>query len=122
MNKNKKEEQIMTNEAAVNLFDIAVSTITANSPWMNLDYCNAEMIFTDDYVILKSYETLIACYNKRLSIFCDVLRNEYTTTNKNGDIVHYSRTSIKQINRFIKKMIERYKLENYYLWSYREVK
>lgn len=122
MNKNKKQEQILTNEAAVNLFDIAVSTITANSPRMNLDYCNAEMIFTDDYVILKSYETLIACYNKRLSIFCDVLRHVYTATNKNGDIVHYSRTSIQQINRFIKKMVERYKLEQYYIWTYKEVK
>ena len=122
MNKNKKEEQILTNEAAVNLFDIAVSTITENSPRLNLDYCNAEMIFSEDYVILKSYETLIACYNKRLAIFCDVLRYKYTTTNKNGDIVHYSRTSIQHINRFIKKMVERYKLENYYLWTYKEVK
>ena len=55
-----------------------------------LRYCNAEVIETENYYILRSYNTKIACIDKRTDILYDALRREYG----------YTATSAQHIAKF----------------------
>ena len=112
----KKEDQKLTNEASVNLFYEAISEYR-NTPINDriirrLFHCPAETIETDNYYILRSYNTFIAAYSKKFKVFVDVLRYEYGYTSTSNQ--HYSK-----FKSFINS--KEYLFYNYTEWRYKNV-
>ena len=65
------------------LTDISVRT-------ERLRTCQAQVIFTPSYIVLKSYNTIVAFIERRTSVLYDVLRTEY----------EYTATSAQHIAKF----------------------
>lgn len=71
----------------------------------NLFKCKAKVIYTDRYMLLKSYNTIVAVYNSRTKTLYDVLRFTYG----------YTATSVQHIAKFKKYLIEHgFRVENFY--------
>ena len=90
----KKEEQEKINEICYNIFDDAMNEFRT-IPYFNritkkLRSCSAKVYETENYFILCSYNTLIACIDKAHDILIDVLRTEYG----------YTSTSAQHIAKF----------------------
>lgn len=58
--------------------------------WKRLNFCNAWYTHTKNYVVLKSYNTIVAFYDVNSSILYDVLRCVYG----------YTSTSSQHISKF----------------------
>ena len=80
----KKEEQEKINEICYNIFDNAISELDkipySSRISRNLRSCSASVYETENYYILRSYNTIIACIDKAHDILIDVLRTEYGYT------------------------------------------
>lgn len=58
--------------------------------WKRLNYCNAWYTHTENYVVLKSYNTIVAFYDVSSRILYDILRYTYG----------YTSTSSQHISKF----------------------
>lgn len=90
----KKEEQEKINEICYNIFDDSIKELEEipynNRIWKKLRSCTAWITETENYYILCSYNTIIACIDKTCDILVDVLRTEYG----------YTSTSSQHISKF----------------------
>lgn len=80
-----KQDQIDMNEDVMHFFNMAVkeyqnARIYGNFTTKQLRYCSAEVIETDNFYLLRSYHTLIACICKSNDTCYDALRHEYGYT------------------------------------------
>ena len=91
----KKAEQAIMNQKAEKIFNAAmnelsgVNSIISTKP---LRTCNAKVIETKNFYLLKSYNTFIAAIEKRTDTLSDVLRIVYG----------YTATSAQHISKFEK--------------------
>ena len=78
----KKSEQIEMNANVLSIFNDAVSEYwhSRNCVTRRLRSCSAEVIETEHYFLLRSYNTLIACISKGNDTLYDALRHEYKYT------------------------------------------
>lgn len=91
----KRAEQMDINKIAMEIFDAAVLELnnaysTSGVEWKRLRTCTAEVAETENYYILRSYNTLVACIEKSTDTLADVLRLVYG----------YTSTSAKHIAKF----------------------
>ena len=61
-----------------------------HTPWERLRSCQAWTVETDNYIFLKSYETIIAVIDKATDTLYNMLRNVYG----------YTHTSAQHISKF----------------------
>ena len=87
-----KEKQAVENEIVLDFFNSAMYELAHNGckAFKRLRYCSATVYETDNYYILKSYYTFIACIHKSTNICYDALRHEYG----------YTSTSAQHISKF----------------------
>lgn len=93
----KKSEQIIINDLCDMMWDNAMREFVEefsykNTPWERLRSCQAWTVETDNYVFLKSYETIIAVIDKSTGTLYDMLRSVYC----------YTSTSAQHISKFYK--------------------
>ena len=89
----KQYLQDLENSVAYGIFTCAIKEyLNENSHnSKKLRTCNAVVYSTDNYYLLKSYNTFIAAIEKNTNKIADVLRGEY----------HFTRTSAQHISKFI---------------------
>ena len=86
----KKTEQIKINDrvlVAIKEFNASDMTILSDN---RLRICNANVVETHEYYILRSYSTIVAFIDKSTGVLYDVLRLVYG----------YTDTSAKHISKF----------------------
>jgi hypothetical protein len=91
----KKEEQIIVNEKAEQIFNAAMNELSGVNSIINskpLRTCSARVVETNNYYLLKSYNTYIAAIEKKTDILSDVLRIVYG----------YTATSAQHVSKFEK--------------------
>lgn len=89
----KRAEQKEINRVAMEIFDNAIlelNRIKGRAEWKRLRTCTAEVAETENYYILRSYDTLVACIEKSTDTLADVLRLVYG----------YTSTSAQHIAKF----------------------
>ena len=92
----KKELQIKINakvkKAHCNMWKeyIAQEPLSGYHSWKKLRHCSAEVLTIDNYYILRSYNTIVACIDKKTKTLYDFLRFVYG----------YTATSAKHISIF----------------------
>lgn len=93
----RKEVQIEINRIAEKEFTAATEeffdnrySAYSNTQSKRLRSCNAWVYETENYFILRSYNTLVACINKNTDTLSDVLRTVYG----------YTSTSAQHISKF----------------------
>lgn len=96
-NEMKRSEQQEINRVAMEIFDAAILELnnaysTSGVEWKRLRSCTAEVAETENYYILRSYDTLVACIEKATDTLADVLRVVYG----------YKSTSAQHIVKFRK--------------------
>ena len=91
----RKKTQISINNECNIAFNKAVNEITDKTPSKRLKTCKAFVYETDNYYVLQSYETFIACIDKKSDICYDCLRTEYG----------YTQTSAKHVSIFRKSNV-----------------
>lgn len=81
----RKDVQLAENDLAVSNFNIACEYL--HNHWLEkttvkLRSCQAKVYKVGNFVILQSYDTLVASYDKENLVFRDCLRHEfgYTST------------------------------------------
>lgn len=92
-NRERMAYQMKANDICMNIYKDAMTQFHAGeciSDFERVDYCQAWTIETPDYVILKSYNTIVAIYEKATNTVADVLRTVYG----------YTATSAKHISKF----------------------
>lgn len=85
----KREKQMEINRIAMEIFDAAILELnnaysTRGVEWKRLRSCTAEVAETENYYILRSYNTLVACIEKSTDTLADVLRIVYGYTSTSG--------------------------------------
>ena len=93
MARERMANQIEENDICMNIYRDAMTQFHAGeciTDFERLDYCQAWTIETDDYILLKSYNTIVAIYEKATNTVADVLRTVYG----------YTATSAKHISKF----------------------
>lgn len=95
MNKQDMELQKVINYVSKNLYDMAYNEFKKKRNrervvWKQLRSCQAEVCETENYYILRSYNTIVAVIEKETDIFADVLRLVYG----------YTSTSAQHIAKF----------------------
>lgn len=95
MNKDQKKQQEVINYVARNLYDMAYTELEKKRlaervVWKKLRSCTAECCETENYYILRSYNTIVAVIEKGSDILADVLRYVYG----------YTSTSAQHISKF----------------------
>ena len=88
----KNEQALLNNEAMVNFETALLELEKTCEPCKKLRSCNASVWETENYYILQSYRTFVACISKKTDICYDVLRIVYGYTN----------TSAQHISKFKK--------------------
>lgn len=86
----KKEEQKEINEKVFAEYRAFLNDENAKVPHRKLRHCSAEVFETKNYYVLRSYNTIVACINKRTNILYDFLRYAYG----------YTATSAQHIAKF----------------------
>ena len=86
----KKTDQIKINELCREKLAAALKEINGDTKVKRLLSCTATVYNTDHFYILKSYDTFIACIEKRTDTLYDALRVVYG----------YTATSAKHISKF----------------------
>lgn len=79
----KRAEQQEINRVAIEIFDNAIlelNSMEGRAEWKRLRSCTAEVAETENYYILRSYNTLVACIEKSTDTLADVLRVVYGYT------------------------------------------
>lgn len=97
----KREQQKKINDLAYLIFDDAMNELRRSGypqAWSKLRTCNACVFETENYYILRSYNTIVACIDKRTDTLVDVLRTEYG----------YTSTSAQHISKFDKDYCKGY--------------
>ena len=100
MNKEQKKQQEVINYLAENLYDMAFNEATNHKgfpmweerKWKQLAHCQAWVYETENFYILRSYNTIVAVIEKATGICADVLRLVYGFTS----------TSCQHISKFRK--------------------
>lgn len=89
-----KEEQYEINKVCYRYFGEAKEELrklySGERHYKKLRSCKAEVIETEHYYLLRSYNTFVACIHKNLDVLVDVLRTEYG----------YTATSAQHIAKF----------------------
>lgn len=93
----KKQEQEAINYVAENLYDMAYTEfkkkrLRERVIWKQLRSCQADVCETENFYILRSYNTIVAVIEKYSDICADVLRLVYG----------YTSTSCQHISKFRK--------------------
>lgn len=88
----KKAEQQKINELCIGFIDRFNQENNKMRYSERLDYCTAELETYDNYIALRSYNTIVAVYSKSSDTIYDVLRYVYG----------YTATSAKHISKFKK--------------------
>ena len=91
----KKGEQLVINNICMDMLDNVNTEITTQGGlknWKRLRSCSAEVSETENYYVLRSYNTLVAFIDKRTDELYDVLRFVYG----------YTATSAQHIAKFEK--------------------
>lgn len=111
----RKKEQIKINELCEVIWNNAMKEYHEEfcgraTPWRRLRSCQAFTVETDNYIYLKSYNTIIAVIDKTTDTLYDLLRGVYG----------YTATSAKHIAKFNNEMGHgKYGCKNRY--TYRDV-
>ena len=89
----KEFYQDLENSVAIGIFTSAMNELENESyqAYKRLRSCQAYVYSTDNYYILKSYDSFIAVIDKRTFAIADVLRHVYD----------YAATSAQHISKFI---------------------
>lgn len=88
----KNEKQFIINSVCMDNYYAAMDEITTDCACKKLRYCQACVIETDHYYILRSYRTIVAVIDKETDVLYDVLRWVYG----------YTSTSAQHISKFEK--------------------
>ena len=97
----KKAEQYLINDECERVYHIIckeLSKISAKDiakSFHRLNKCQAEFCVTENFVILKSYDTIVACVDMRWNVGYDFLRMVYG----------YTATSAQHISKFFKQTL-----------------
>lgn len=84
MKKELVKIHLSENDKAITLFCAACGELD-RMRWSERDYkplrcCSAETVETENFILLRSYQTYIAAIDKRTNTLADVLRTEYGFT------------------------------------------
>lgn len=107
----KKQEQERINNYVLKNYDVFKDEKADeywNYPRKQLRTCSAEVYETKDFIVLRSYNTIVAFYNKHTNEFFDVLRYVYG----------YTATSAQHISKFCADYGKRYAVNDY---TYRDI-
>lgn len=89
---NKKEQEII-NERAEQMFKSAINELGVYAlcglEGKRLRSCQAQVIETQNYYILQSYQTYVACISKGTGECADVLRKVYGYTSSSAKQIAY---------------------------------
>lgn len=89
----KKAEQEKINQMAMDLYNRAYNEyLRYNYEVKRLRSCQAEVIITENYYLLRSYNTIVAVIDRDFGYKADVLRNVYG----------YTATSAQHIAKFFR--------------------
>lgn len=88
----KKQEQKEMNEYVLNFIEIFNEKDEKPISVRRFDYCQAQIIETESYYVLRSYQSLVAVFSKKTNIGYDFLRYVYG----------YTASSAKHISKFFK--------------------
>lgn len=92
----KKEQQIDMNElceiAQEKCYEEFFNRSDCDFYSEQLNHCNARIYFTENYIVLRSYRTIVACIDRCTGDFYDFLRLVYG----------YTATSLQHISKFKK--------------------
>ena len=104
----KKIEQMVINELCENMWGQAMTEYCNKvTPWRRLRSCQAWTVETENYIFLKSYNTVIAVIDKSTDTLYDLLRGVYG----------YTSTSAHHIAKFNTEMgTGKYGCENRYTY------
>lgn len=95
----KKNEQMKINALCVAYSKLAAKDAERwHGDFVRLHKCSAAVCRTNDFEILRSYNTIVAMYHIKSGILIDILRREYG----------YTATSAQHIAKFRKIMTQRY--------------
>lgn len=99
----KKAQEMMNSyvEKSLDVFQDVEADAHWNYDVTRLRYCSASVYETLDYIVLRSYNTIVAYINKHTREFFDILRYVYG----------YTATSAQHIAKF------RNDYRNYFDWS-----
>lgn len=89
----KRWEQENINDVAMAIYADGMQQFHSDKAWRSLDRldnCQAWIIQLDDFILLKSYNTVVAVFEKNTGFLADVLRVVYG----------YTTTSAKHIAKF----------------------
>lgn len=94
MESERKQLQKVKNYLAENLYEMAINEAFSDEyfqyEWKQLKYNKAWVIETENFYILRSYDTIVAVIEKATDIMADVLRLVYG----------YTSTSCQHIRKF----------------------
>ena len=105
----KKAEQFIINEYVEEAYHYAIEELSKISAkdiaksFHTLNKCQAEFCVTDNFIILKSYRSIVACIDMCNNVGFDFLRMVYG----------YTRTSAQHISKFFKQA----QIEKVYTWK-----
>lgn len=95
----KKNEQMKINALCVAYSKLAAQDAERwHSDFVRLNKCTAATCRTNDFEVLRSYNTIVALYHINTGLLVDILRREYG----------YTATSAQHIAKFKNLMRERY--------------
>lgn len=93
MKKSRNSVQTKVNEYVLSEYEEAMNEYNDRGAFKSvhkLYSCQAQIVETENFYILRSYNTCVACYNKRKIEMCDFLRYVYG----------YTATSAQHITKF----------------------
>lgn len=90
LRKEKKLYQKNVNDLCIIAYNQALTELNSTTPSKKLRYCAARVYETKNYYLLKSYNTFIACIDKKTNTLYDCLRIVYG----------YTSTSAHHISKF----------------------
>ena len=106
----KHGERMVINNICVNMLDEVNTEIMLQGGlhnWEKLRYCTAEVAETENFYVLRSYNTLVAFIDKRTDELYDILRFVYG----------YTATSAQHISKFEKDYCQgQWHCENRFTW------
>ena len=88
----KKQEQKIINDFVEKNYDVFLDMKADryfNYTQNRLRYCTATVYQTDDYIVLKSYNTIVAFINRHTGEAFDILRLVYGYTNTSAKHISY---------------------------------
>lgn len=100
----KKSEQNVINKQAEQMFKSAINElgvyVLCGLKGKRLRSCQAQVIETQNYYILQSYSTYVACISKGTGKCADVLRKVYGYTSSSAKQIAYFKSDYGAIEAF----------------------